>query len=180
MTTNLDARLAGYHSPVLSIFRIVFGLLYTLHGSIQLFGWPLGTSIPVGTWPGWWAGLIEFVLGLLIVVGLFTRIAAFIASGEMAFAYFYQHWPPLKGGPSASFWPFDQRLGGNGGELAIMFCFAFLLLATTGAGAWSADTRRRVGVGRTGATAGGVVTGRAAPRARVGLLSRFRRGRRRY
>jgi putative oxidoreductase len=175
MATNLDTRLAGYHSPVLSIFRIVFGLLYMLHGSMKLFGWPLGAAIPVGTWPGWWAGVIESVLGLLIVVGLFTRIAAFVASGEMAFAYFYQHWPPLGGGPSASFWPFDQRLGGNGGELAIMFCFAFLLLATTGAGAWSADTRRRVGVRRTGATAGGVVTGRAAPRARGGLLSRFRR-----
>lgn len=153
MTTNLDARLAGYHSPVLSIFRIVFGLLYTLHGSIQLFGWPLGTSIPVGTWPGWWAGLIEFVLGLLILVGLFTRIAAFIASGEMAFAYFYQHWPPLKGGPSASFWPFDQRLGGNGGELAIMFCFAFLLIATTGAGLLSVDARRRPVAARTTTTA---------------------------
>ena len=63
--------------------------------------------MPIGTWPVWWAGLIEFVLGLLIAVGLFTRIAAFIASGEMAFAYFYQHWPPLKGGGSASFWPFD-------------------------------------------------------------------------
>jgi putative oxidoreductase len=176
MTTNLDARLASYHSPVLSIFRIVFGLLYMLHGSMKLFGWPLGAKVPVGTWPFWWAGLVEFVLGLLIVVGLFTRIAAFIASGEMALAYFYQHWPPLKGGSPSSFWPFDaQQLGGNGGELAIMFCFAFLLLATTGAGAWSADTRRRVAVGRTGATAGGVVTGRAAPRARGGLMSRFRR-----
>ena len=89
MATNLDARLAGYHSPVLSIFRIIFGLLYMLHGSIKLFGWPLGTKVPVGTWPAWWAGLIEFVLGLLIVIGLFTRIAAFIASGEMAVAYFW-------------------------------------------------------------------------------------------
>jgi putative oxidoreductase len=158
MATNLDARLAGYHSPVLSIFRIVFGLLYMLHGSIKIFGWPLGTKVPVGTWPFWWAGLIEFVLGLLIVIGLFTRIAAFIASGEMAFAYFYQHWPPLKGGASASFWPHDQKLGGNGGELAIMFCFAFLLLATTGAGAWSIDARRRP----VGTTA-------AAPRRRFGL-----------
>jgi putative oxidoreductase len=177
MTTRLDARLASYHSPVLSIFRIIFGLLYTLHGSMKLFGWPLGASLPVGTWPGWWAGLIEFVAGLLITVGLFTRIAAFIASGEMAFAYFYQHWPPLGGGPSATFWPFLPQLGGNGGELAIMFCFAFLLLATSGAGAWSIDARRR---GRMAAT-GGVVTGRAAPPAqRPGLLSRFGRGRRRY
>ena len=118
MTANLDTRLASFSSPALSIFRIVFGLLYMLHGSIKLFGWPLGTAVPTGTWPLWFAGLIEFVLGLLIVVGLFTRIAAFIASGEMAFAYFYQHWPPLKGGGSASFWPFDPAAGGNGGELA--------------------------------------------------------------
>jgi putative oxidoreductase len=134
VTTKIDTRLAGYSSPVLSTFRIVFGLLYTLHGSMKLFGWPIGTAVPTGTWPFWFAGLIEFVLGLLIVAGLFTRIAAFIASGEMAFAYFYQHWPPLKGGASSSFWPFDPKLGGNGGELAIMFCFAFLLIATTGAG----------------------------------------------
>ena len=66
MTTNLDARLASYSSPILSIFRIVFGLLFTLHGTMKLFGWPLGTSVPVGTWPAWWAGLIEFVTGLLI------------------------------------------------------------------------------------------------------------------
>ena len=143
MTTTFDTRLASYSSPVLSAFRIIFGLLYMLHGTIKLFGWPLGAAVPVGTWPGWWAGLIEFVLGILIVVGFLTRIAAFIASGEMAFAYFYQHWPPLGGGPSASFWPHAQQLGGNNGELAIMFCFAFLLLATTGAGSLSIDSRRR-------------------------------------
>ena len=110
MATNLDTRLAGYHSPVLSIFRIIFGLLYMLHGSQKLFDWPIPAPAPirVGAWPFWWAGLIEFVLGLLITLGLFTRIAAFIASGEMAFAYFYQHWPPLQG-PSASFWPFIAR-----------------------------------------------------------------------
>lgn len=141
MTTNLDARLARYSCPVLSIFRIVFGLLFTLHGSMKLFGWPVGTSIPVGTWPMWWAGLIESVTGLLILVGLFTRIAAFIASGEMAVAYFWQHQPN-------AFWPFDPQLGGNGGELAILYCFAFLLLATMGAGALSVDARRRPVAGR--------------------------------
>jgi len=151
VTTKIDTRLAGYASPVLSIFRIVFGLLYTLHGSMKLFGWPIGTAVPTGTWPFWFAALIEFVLGLLIVAGLFTRIAAFIASGEMAFAYFYQHWPPLKGGASSSFWPFDRQLGGNGGELVIMFCFAFLLIATTGAGALSVDARRRRRVATAGA-----------------------------
>jgi putative oxidoreductase len=187
MTTNLDARFARYSSPALSIFRIIFGLLFTLHGSMKLFGWPLGASIPVGNWPGWWAGLIEFVTGLLILVGLFTRIAAFIASGHMAVAYFWMHWPPLEG-PAASFWPYDQQMGGNGGEPAIMYCFAFLLLAAMGAGPWSVDARRRTGVGRTGVgrtAPGGVVSGTAAPAGyatdqrvrRGGLLSRFRRPR---
>jgi putative oxidoreductase len=179
--TNLDARLAGYHSPVLSAFRIIFGLLYTIHGSQKLFGWPVAAPGPiaVGDFPLWWAGLIEFVLGILITVGFFTRIAAFIASGEMAFAYFYQHWPPLSGGggQTASFWPIA-----NGGELAVMFCFAFLLLATAGAGTLSADARRRGGYGRTAGApprrVGRVADDRvvdAPPRRRAGLLSRFRR-----
>ena len=181
--TNLDTRLAGYHSPVLSAFRIIFGLLYTLHGSMKLFGWPLGEAVPSGTWPYWFAGLIEFVLGILITVGFFTRIAAFIASGEMAFAYFYNHWPPLKGGETASFWPFDQQMGGNGGELAIMFCFAFLLIATTGAGTLSADARRRGRVGAVGAPPRRVDTVADAPRGRYRddapprrrFMDRFRR-----
>ena len=179
--STLDTRLAGYHSPVLSAFRIIFGLLFTLHGSQKLFGWPVaapGGTAEVGSFPFWWAGLIEFVLGILITVGFFTRIAAFIASGEMAFAYFYQHWPPLSGGgETASFWPIA-----NGGELAIMFCFAFLLIATTGAGTLSADARRRPGVGRragVGAPSRRVAADDRyrddAPRRRGGLLSRFRR-----
>jgi putative oxidoreductase len=172
--SNLDARLAGYHSPVLSAFRIIFGLLYTIHGSQKLFSWPVAAPGPiaVGDWPLWWAGLIEFVLGIMITIGFFTRIAAFIASGEMAFAYFYQHWPPLKGGPTASFWPIE-----NGGELAIMFCFAFLLIATTGAGVAAVDARRRPGVGRTMGAPGRRVDRVAddPPRRRGGLLSRFRR-----
>ena len=161
--TGLEARLAGYHSPVLSIFRIIFGLLYTIHGSQKLFGWPIGlpgATVAVGDFPLWWAGLIEFVLGIMITLGFMTRIAAFIASGEMAFAYFYQHWPPLKGGGTASFWPIVNR-----GELPIMFCFAFLLIATAGAGSLGLDTRRRPVGARTTA-------GTAAPRRRFG---RFRR-----
>jgi putative oxidoreductase len=176
---TFETRLAGYSSPVLSIFRIIFGLLFTLNGTMKVFGWPLGTAVPVGTWPFWWAGIIETVTGLLITVGLFTRIAAFVASGEMAVAYLWQHLPN-------GFWPFDKGFGGNGGEPALMFCFAFLLLATLGAGALSVDARRRGGVvggaarGQRvvsgSAAPGGVVTGRgAAPRG--GLLSRFRRRR---
>jgi putative oxidoreductase len=188
MTANLDTRLAGLHSPVLTAFRIVFGLLYTLHGSMKLFGWPVGAAAPVGAWPFWWAGLIEFVLGIMITVGVLTRIAAFIASGEMAFAYFYNHWPPLKGGDTASFWPFDPQMGGNGGELAILYCFAFLLIATTGAGIASVDARRRgAGVGTPARRLGrrdDVVTGTAVQGGRVGrtdraprrrFLDRFRR-----
>ena len=140
MTQKLDARLAGVSSPVLSIFRIVLGLLFALHGTMKLFGWPLGEAVPVGTWPYWWAGVIELVTGVLITVGFFTRIAAILASGTMAVAYFWQHWGIL-GGEPGSFWPFSN--GGNGGEVVILFCFGFLLLATTGAGTWSVDGRRR-------------------------------------
>lgn len=178
MATNFDARLASYSSPVLSIFRIIFGLAYTLHGSMKLFGWPLGQAVPVGTWPFWWAGLIEFVLGILITIGLFTRIAAFVASGEMAVAYLWQHLPN-------GFWPYDPGVGGNGGEPALLYCFAFLALAGLGAGSLAVDARRR---GRTlagGVGANRVVTGTAAPAGyatgqpvrRGGLLSRFRRPR---
>lgn len=182
MATNFDARLANYSSPLLSIFRIVVGLAFTLHGSMKLFGWPLGQSVPVGTWPFWWAGLIEFVLGILITVGLFTRIAALIASGEMAVAYLWQHLPN-------GFWPYDAGVGGNGGEPALLYCLAFLALAGLGAGTLSVDARRRGrmgGVGGAGAVAPNrVVTGSAAPAGyhtgqpvrRGGLLSRFRRPR---
>jgi putative oxidoreductase len=159
MTTNLDARFASYSSPALSIFRIVFGLLFAMHGSQKLFDWPIASPMPVevGAWPTWWAGIIEFVCGLLIAVGFFTRIAAFIAAGEMAVAYFWRHWPPLEGEPR-SFWPIA-----NNGEPAVLFCFAFLALAGLGAGAWSIDARRR----RPAAAA------TAAPRR--GFAGRFRR-----
>ncbi|MCB0924376.1 MAG: DoxX family protein [Mycobacterium sp.] len=114
------------HSPgVLGIFRIVIGFLFALHGTAKLFGWPAtkGGAVPFGTWPFWWAGLIELVVGVLVMVGLFTRIAAFIGSGTMAFAYFTEHQPdgllPIQ----------------NGGELAALYSFAFLLLVFTGSGA---------------------------------------------
>ena len=136
MSQKVDARLASLSSPALSIFRIIFGLLFTLHGTMKLFGWPVGEAVPVGTWPFWWAGLIELITGLLITVGFFTRIAALIAAGQMAVAYLWQHWGIL-GGELGSFWPTE-----NGGEPALLFCFGFLLLAATGAGAWSVDGQR--------------------------------------
>ena len=91
----------------------------------KLFGWPLGEPAPVETCiPLWWAGLIELVTGLLITVGLFTRIAAFIASGHMAFAYFWLHSPITGRAWAAPFWPYEQP---TAARPAVMFCFAFLL-----------------------------------------------------
>jgi putative oxidoreductase len=78
----------------------------------------------------WFAGVIELIAGALLLLGLFTRIAAFILSGELAFAYFIGHAP--KG-----FYPLT-----NGGESAVLFCFIFLYLAAAGGGAWSLDALR--------------------------------------
>src|SRR6478736_750914 len=133
---NIDTKLTQFAPVVLSIFRIVFGLLFTLHGTQKLLGFPSAMesgTVPMGTWPYWYAGVIELVLGLLILTGLFTRIAAFIASGEMAYAYFSAHLPK-------AFWPID-----NGGEPAVLFCFGFLLLVFVGGGSIALDSvlRRR-------------------------------------
>ena len=152
MMSNLDARLTPYAPAVLSLFRIVFGLMYFIHGTSILFGWPAGTKLPVGAWPLWWSGLIELIAGLLITIGLFTRLAAFIASGEMAVAYFWQHLPH-------GFWPIQNK-----GELAVLYCFAFLLLVFTGPGIYAVESRMgrgRLTAGRPAAT--------AAPRRRLGL-----------
>ena len=138
---NIDTKLTQFAPVVLSIFRIVFGLLFTLHGTQKLLGFPTAMpsgTVPMGTWPYWYAGVIELVLGLLILTGLFTRIAAFIASGEMAYAYFSAHLPK-------AFWPID-----NGGEPAVLFCFGFLLLVFVGGGSIALDTvLRRKSVSRT-------------------------------
>jgi len=123
--TQAFARLDRHSPTVLGIFRLVIGFLFALHGTAKLFGWPATKSgaVPFGTWPYWWAGVIELVVGLLVMVGLFTRIAAFLGSGTMAFAYFTAHQPdgllPIQ----------------NGGELAAVYCFAFLLLVFSGSGA---------------------------------------------
>jgi putative oxidoreductase len=78
-------------------------------------------------WPFWWAGLIELVTGVLIMIGLFTRPAAFIAAGHMAVTYFWRHQPD-------TLWPHV-----NEGERAVLYCFAFLLLVFTGGGAYALD-----------------------------------------
>ncbi|MBU9765788.1 DoxX family protein [Mycobacterium sp. TNTM28] len=132
MIQHLQSRLNSHAPAVVSVCRIVLGLMFTLNGTVKLFGWPVGPSVAVGDWPFWWAGLIELIAGLLIVLGWFTPIAALVASGEMAVAYFWLHQPN-------ALWPVDPQ---NGGEFAVLYCFAFLLLAFAGPGAWALDTMR--------------------------------------
>ncbi|MFC8590290.1 DoxX family protein [Streptomyces atroolivaceus] len=111
----------------LGLFRVVIGFLFACHGAASLFGVLGGGSVPTGTWPGWYAAVIQLVGGTLVALGLGTRIAAFIASGSMAYAYFKVHQPE-------SLFPLQ-----NGGEASALFCWAFLLLVFTGPGAVALD-----------------------------------------
>jgi putative oxidoreductase len=135
-----------FSGPIWSLFRIVIGLLFTLHGAgtvLGLFGGNQGSgkAIPVGAWPGWWAGLIQLVCGLLVLIGLFTRPAAILASGSMAYAYFTVHMPH-------GLYPAQ-----NGGDNAALFCWAFLAIAVLGAGPWSLDAMwRPAATGRASST----------------------------
>ena len=122
------ARLAPY---VLSIVRIVVALLFIEHGTSRLFGFPSAIPTPHLLTMYWFAGAIELVGGLLVLPGLFTRWAAFVMSGEMAFAYFISHAPN-------GFFPILNR-----GDAAILFCFVFLYLAFAGGGPWSVDAVMR-------------------------------------
>ncbi|MFF5173956.1 DoxX family protein [Micromonospora sp. NPDC000089] len=122
--------------PALSLFRMVLGLLFLCHGLASVFGVlgghrGAGVALPAGQWPDWWAALIQLVCGSLVLVGLLTRVAALLASGSMAYAYFTVHQPhdllPLR----------------NGGEVAVLFCWSFALIAVLGAGPWALDALRR-------------------------------------
>lgn len=107
-----------------AIFRIVVGFLFLFHGLQKLFGAFGGEPVGLVSLMGL-AGTIELVCGLLVMLGLFARWAAFLASGTMAVAYFMAHFP-------RAFWPIENR-----GELAVVYCFAFLYIAARGAGMWS-------------------------------------------
>jgi putative oxidoreductase len=126
---------SGY-TPHLYVFLcIVAGLLFACHGAQKLFGvfggpgGQPGVSVPVFSLMGL-AGCIELVGGLLIALGVLTSWAAFVASGEMAFAYFTQHF-------RRGFWPIQ-----NDGELAVLYCFLFLYIAAHGDGMWGLWRRR--------------------------------------
>jgi putative oxidoreductase len=116
----------------LAAFRIVIGLLFACHGAAALFGVLGGAmgggTVPTGSWPGWYASVIQLVAGSLVLLGLGTRFAALIASGSMAYAYFDVH-------QSGALWPIQ-----NGGELAALYSWAFLLVVFAGPGAWALDS----------------------------------------
>jgi putative oxidoreductase len=116
---------------VLSILRIVTGLLFVEHGTMKLLDFPASGhgTMPLFSLMGL-AGVLELFGGALVTLGLYTRIAAFILSGEMAFAYFMAHFPH-------SFFPIVNK-----GEAAILFCFAFLYFAFAGGGSLSVDAKR--------------------------------------
>jgi putative oxidoreductase len=131
------AELIGrFSAQTFAILRIVSGLMFAMHGSQKLFQFPpqSGAGGGGGMPPMMMvAGIIELVCGLLIAVGFFTGIAAFLASGEMAVAYFTAH-------AHNAFWPLQNK-----GELAVLYCFLFLFVSAHGAGIWSLDNvlRRR-------------------------------------
>ncbi|MFD7547845.1 DoxX family protein [Streptomyces sp. NPDC059578] len=127
----MTGRLNNAQPYALGLFRIVVGLLFACHGAASLFGVLGGAhgggTISAGTWPGWYAAVIQLVGGGLVMIGLGTRAAAFISSGSMAYAYFKVHQPE-------ALWPLQ-----NSGEASAMFCWAFLLLVFTGSGAFGLD-----------------------------------------
>jgi putative oxidoreductase len=123
--------LAPYQSTIYALLRIVAGFLFFQHGLPKLFG-GFGRDAPVALMSQMGlAGVIEVFGGAAIALGLFTSPVAFIASGEMAVAYFQAHLP-------RGFWPIV-----NGGELAALNCFVFLYFAATGSGKWSVDALRK-------------------------------------
>ena len=125
--------LQPFRPQLLSLLRIMSGLLLLQHGTAKFLSFPyierMANASPA-TMSGA-AGVIELVFGVLLVIGLFTRLSAFICSGMTAVAYFYAH-------AGRGFFPIV-----NGGELAALYSFVFLYLAAAGGGAWSVDAQRR-------------------------------------
>lgn len=119
--------MAPYSSQTYALMRIVVGFLFLWHGTQKLFAFPIGMPEGVPAFITWIAGPIELVGGILVMIGLQTRWAAFLASGTMAFAYWMGH-------GTKAILPFQ-----NGGELAVLYCFVFLCISANGSGIWSVD-----------------------------------------
>ena len=129
-----EDRLRQYVPTVLSIVRIIVGLIFMEHGTQKFLSFPAGDMAGMGLGLsnlGAYAGIIELVAGALIALGLFTRPAAFLASGTMAVAYFYAHAPK-------NFFPVN-----NMGDAAILYCFIFLYFVFAGPGPLSLDAKLR-------------------------------------
>ena len=127
------AVLNAWAPRALAVLRIVAALIFIEHGTQKLLGFPAPANAwaPAAFSMPWFAGVIEIVGGLLLLIGFQVRAAAFIMSGTMAIAYWTAHAP-------RSLFPVN-----NGGDAAILFCFIFLYLAVAGGGAWSLDSARR-------------------------------------
>lgn len=124
--------LAPFEPQLRSVLRIMSGLLFLQHGTVKVLDFPIHermNAMPLSSLAGF-AGVIELVFGALLVIGLFSRVSAFIASGMTAAAYFIAH-------AGQGFFPLL-----NGGELAALYCFVFLYLAAAGPGPWSVDAMR--------------------------------------
>jgi putative oxidoreductase len=130
----MNGRLARFTDIAFALMRFVAGVLFACHGAQKLFGM-FGGKVMTGSTLIMAAAVIELVGGILIAIGLLTRAAAFIASGEMAVAYFKAHAPQ-------GFWPIQNK-----GEAAVIFCFVFLFIAAHGAGRYSLDALVRRGQG---------------------------------
>ena len=127
MLSSLD-RVSKYAPEVLSIARIVIGLIFLEHGTSKLFDFPHGTMAqPAMGSLIWFQGVIELVGGVLFILGFLTRPVAFILAGDMAVAYFMAHAPK-------AMYPML-----NGGDAAILYCFVFLIYLVSGPGRWSVD-----------------------------------------
>lgn len=122
--------LGRYSEYIYAILRMVTGLLFLMHGTQKLFNWPPrdeNWAFPAGLLLA--AAVIELVFGAMVMIGLFSGIAAFISSGTMAVAYFMAHFS------TAAFWPIQNK-----GELAAIYAFLFLFIAAKGSGVWSVDS----------------------------------------
>jgi len=125
-------RIAAYQPHLLSVLRIMSGLLFLQHGTAKVLGFPAVEGVPApGLSLAGLSGPLELILGLLLVLGLFSRPAAFLASGFCAVGYWAIH-------GAQDFFPIL-----NGGELIALYCFVFLYLAAAGAGPWSLDAVMR-------------------------------------
>jgi putative oxidoreductase len=122
--------LSRYSEQIYALLRMVAGFLFLWHGAEKLFGFPIAPGGEVPAFITYVAGPIELVGGSLIAIGLCTRWSAFLCSGQMAAAYWSFHAP-------RALFPLENR-----GELAILYCFVFLLIAARGPGIWSVDAAR--------------------------------------